>query len=369
MTARAEIDAAAIRHNVEALGACAPGSQRCAVVKADGYGHGAAVVAAAAIDGGATWLGVATPGEAAALASDVDASVPVLLLSEPDGEALRVAWPRRPAGLRCTVATPDGIAVVESLVGDGDPMPVHVLVDTGMHRAGCDPSDASALLDRVVGSSALRLEGVWSHFAVADDPDDPFTAIQTRRFDDCLETLGEAGHRPPIQHLCNSAGAIAHPDAHRDLVRLGIAMYGIAPSAALAGRVDLRPALRLTATVVGVRSVDAGESVSYGRHWYADRPTRVATIDIGYADGIRRSSPAADVEVLVRGRRAPMLGVVTMDQTMIAVDGDVTLGDEVVLIGGQGEATITAEEIAGRLGTIGYEIVTGLSPRVQRVAG
>jgi len=367
VTARAEIDLGAIRRNVGRLAALAPAAIACAVVKADGYGHGAVAAAQAALDGGASWLAVATPAEAAELAAaGIDAATPVLLLSEPDPEALVDAWPDRPWGLRTTVASTAGVAALRGLVADETPVPVHLLVDTGMHRMGVAPADAVALADLVRATEGLELEGVWTHFAVADDPANDFTTTQVARFDDTMRKLRRAGHKPALQHLCNSAGAIAHPGAHRDLLRLGIAMYGIAPSPELAGSVRLEPALRLSATVTGLRTVAAGESVAYGRHFFASLPTRVATLDIGYADGIRRSSAAAGVEVLVRGRRAPMLGVVTMDQTMVAVGDDVVLGDESVLIGPQGEERILAEEIAGRLGTIGYEVLTDLGSRVIR---
>ncbi len=367
MTARSEVDLGAVRRNVARLGAAAPAATLCAVVKADGYGHGAAEVAAAAIEGGAGWLAVATPAEATMLAdSGIDRSTPVLLLSEPDPDALRAAWPGRPAGLRPTVATPEGVATLGGLVTARDRVPVHLLLDTGMHRMGAEPSDGPALADQVAATPGLVLEGVWTHFAVADDPEDDFTAVQIARFDDGVAGIAAAGHNGLLHHLCNSAGVLTHPEAHRDLVRVGIAVYGVLPSPDLAGRVELEPALRLCANVTALRTVAAAESVSYGRRFFADRPTRVATIDIGYADGVRRSSPAAGVEVLVRGKRAPMLGVVTMDQTMIGVDDEVALGDEVVLIGAQGNDAIPVEEIAGRLGTIGYEVLTDLGARIIR---
>jgi alanine racemase len=367
VTARAEIDLGAIRRNIGRLGALAPAAAVCAVVKADGYGHGAVAVARAALAGGADWLAVATPAEASALAAaGIGADTPILLLSEPDPDAVADAWADRPQGLRVTVASAAGVAVLRGLVAGARPVPVHVLIDTGMHRMGVAPGDAVALLDLVEATEGLELEGVWTHFAVADDPGDDFTATQIARFDDTMNALRRAGHRPALQHLCNSAGVIAHPRAHRDLLRVGIAIYGVAPSPALSEMVHLEPALRLTATVTGVREVAAGESVAYGRAFFASQPTRVATLDIGYADGIRRSSPAAGVEALVGGRRVPMLGVVTMDQTMVAVGDHVAIGDEAVLIGVQGEESISAEEIAGRLGTIGYEVLTDLGSRVTR---
>lgn len=365
MSATAWIDRAAIARNVATLAARAPGARVCAVVKADGYGHGMATVARASLEGGATWLAVATPDEAVAL-GPVAGTVPVLLLSEPDPDDLAAAWADLPAGCRPTVASASGLATIARLADPAHPTPVHVVVDTGMHRCGVDPAGLATLLGEVAASPAVRLEAVWTHFAVADDPDDPFTGRQIQRFDEAVHAVPRLD--PDVWfHLANSAGVIAHPAAHRDLVRLGIAMYGVAPSAALADAVALEPALRLTAPVIAVRTVDPGESVSYGRRWFATEPTRVATLAIGYADGIRRSSPGHGVEVLIRGRRRPMLGVVTMDQTMVAVDDEVTVGDEAVLIGGQGGERITAEEVADRLGTIGYEVLTDIGGRVRRV--
>ena len=174
-----------------------------------------------------------------------------------------------------------------------------------------------------------------------------------------------------LVHAANSAGLLAHPDARRDLVRVGIAIYGVPPSPELEGAIELQPALELVSRITTVRTVAEGESVSYGRHWWADQPTRVATVAIGYADGIRRDSGSAGVEVLVRGRRCPIVGMVTMDQLMVALDpaieDETAAGDEVVLIGRQGTEQITATEIAGRLGTIAYEVLTSISSRVPRV--
>ena len=184
--------------------------------------------------------------------------------------------------------------------------------------------------------------------------------------------MGQSGLPADVVHAANSAGLLAHPDARRDLVRAGIAIYGVPPSPELEGAIELEPALELVSRVTAVRTVAPGETVSYGRHWRAGEPTRVATVAIGYADGIRRDSGAAGVEVLVRGRRCPIVGAVTMDQLMVAlhpaIADEATLGDEAVLIGRQGSDEITATEVAQRLGTIAYEVLTGISARVPRVA-
>lgn len=370
---------AAIEANAARLAALAPGAALCAVVKAGGYGHGAVAVAAAARAGGASWLAVATTAEAAELSGAVEGDPPVLVLSELDPADAAQAADELPDQVRFTIATPAGvealaIAAAHPSSGSRQPRRVHLKIDTGMHRMGADPGDlapVAAALGRASAAGAVRLEGVWTHLAVADDPADGFTAVQLTRFETALAELGRlgalSGPAPVVTHAANSAGLLAHPRSHREMVRAGIALYGVAPAPALAGRVRLEPALELVSRVTAVRTVDPGESVSYGRSWYAADPTRVATVPVGYADGIRRHSGQAGVEVLIRGRRRPILGTVTMDQLMVAADTVVSVGDEVVLIGVQGSERVTVDEVAERLGTIAYEVLVGLGPRLPRV--
>ena len=367
---------AAIEANAARLAALAPGAAFCAVVKAGGYGHGAVTAAAAARAGGASWLAVATAAEAAELAAAIDGNPPVLVLSELDPDDAAQAAAELPDRVRFTVATPAGVEALtaRSTPAVRQPRRVHLKIDTGMHRMGADPGDLASVADalgRAAAAGAVRLEGVWTHLAVADDPVDGFTAVQLTRFETALAELDRLGAlnaaAPILTHAANSAGLLAHPRSHREMVRAGIALYGVAPAPALAGRVRLEPALDLVSRVTAVRSVAAGESVSYGRSWYAAEPVRVATVPIGYADGIRRHSGAAGVEVLIRGRRRPILGTVTMDQLMVATDDEVAVGDEVVLIGAQGSERVTVDEVAERLGTIAYEVLVGLGPRLPRV--
>ncbi len=365
--ASARIDLSAIRHNVALFAGMATGARICAVVKADGYGHGAAAVAGAAVEAGATWLAVATIEEAIEIAqSDIAGDVPVMILSERPAAELRSGWSELPGSKRLMVASEWGARLIDSLADD--PVPVHIKVDTGMHRVGVAPGDAVALAGLISSLPGLVLEGVCTHFAVADDPDDPFTDIQVQRFDSVLADLAAAGHHLEIVHMANSAAAITRPDTHRDLVRLGISMYGAAALRTRRSPVEVRPAMSLTSSITALHGIEAGESVSYGRRWFAETATTIATLPLGYADGISRSSAATGVEVLIGGRRCPMVGVVTMDQTMVVV-GDTSLadvGDEVVLIGRQGDQEITVDEIAGRLGTIGYEVLVGLGHRMSR---
>lgn len=366
----AHIRPSAIRENLQRLRTFAPESEVCAVVKADGYGHGAVTAATAGLAAGVSWLAVATLEEALALWSGgIEPETPILVLSELAPDDLECAIARTGFGLRLTVGSTEGaLAIAEALAAapSGSSVRAHLKIDTGMHRVGVDPTTAVSVAEQLVSTPGVELEGIWTHLAVADDPSDGFTDEQLARFDRALADLTDHGYRAKIVHAANSAGVIAHPAAHRDLVRIGIAMYGVDPDPALAGRVALRPALELLSRVQAVRTLQPGEGVSYGRRWRADVPTRVATVPVGYADGVRRDSPAAGVEVLIRGRRRSMLGVVTMDQLIVEVDDDVGVGDEVVLIGSQGIETVTANEIAGRLGTIGYEVLTSIGPRIPR---
>ena len=358
----ADVDLAAVRSNITTMLGHA-GTAVCAVVKADAYGHGAAAVAAAAIEGGATWLAVATAHEALAVASAVPDGTPILVLSERPSEELELLAADRPSGLRLTVGSTFGLEFAASL---GAHLPVHLEIDTGMHRMGADPSEAMTLARAIVDAPGLVLEGVWTHMAVADEPADPFTDIQLDRFDRVLADLGESGLRPPLVHAANSAAAIAYPRARGDFVRMGITLYGVPPSKEMEGTIPLAPAMTIRAPVTALRTIDAGETVSYGRRWTATERTRIATVPVGYADGVRRSANRVGMEVLIGGVRRPVVGTVTMDQIMVVVDDDVRIGDEVVVIGSQGGERITVSELAGRLDPIGYEVLTGIGARIER---
>ncbi|MEO6318682.1 MAG: alanine racemase [Acidimicrobiales bacterium] len=363
----AEVSLAAVAANVEILRAvCAP-AEVCAVVKAGGYGHGAAPVASAALEAGATWLAVAQVDEAAGLRA-AGMVAPILLLSEPRlselGEVVA-------AGVAVTAYTPELIRGMAAAARGGPPVPVHLKVDTGMRRVGADPRDLLALASTVAEHPTLSLDAIWTHCAVADDPDDPFTAGQMERFDAAIAAVESAGIEVPMRHAANSAAAIAHPASRYDLVRCGIAVYGIPPSPALADRVALEPALRLATQVSFVKPVAAGEGISYGLRHHVAADTVVATLPIGYADGVFRALGTAGQEVLIGGRRHPMVGTVTMDQLMVDVgpDSGVRAGDEVVLLGAQGSERISPDEWAARLGTIAYEVVCALGARVERRYG
>lgn len=359
-----EIDLDAIRANAATIRTVAAPAAVLAVVKADGYGHGALPVARAVLDAGVTWLGVALVEEGVEL-RDAGIDAPVLVLAEPPASAADVVVD---AGLTPVVYTSEGIEALAKAVATAAraPLGVHLKIDTGMHRVGCAPEAAAGLARTVRDRDELSLAGVLTHLAVADTPDDDgYTRDQLARFELALDALGDP--RPPVVHAANSAAAIRVPESRYDLVRAGIACYGIDPAPALAGAVPLRPALTLKAAVSHVKDVPAGTRVSYGLHYSTERPCRLATVPIGYADGVPRNLGLTGGEVLVRGALRPVAGAVTMDQLVVDCGTDpVEVGDEVVLIGRQGSHEVTANEWAQHLGMIGYEIVCGIGPRVPR---
>jgi len=356
-----EIDLRKVRRNVELLRSLAGDSLFCAVVKADAYGHGSVPIARTAVEAGAQWLAVALIEEAVELRAG-GLEVPILLLSEPrPDEMVEVA---AVTGLRPTLYTPLGI---DACAASAPGLSVHLKVDTGMHRVGTETADATSLVRRAL-DAGLVLEGIYTHFAVADKPYDPFTEQQIRRFDLVLEELASAGVEPEIVHLSNTAGLLTRPDLSRSMVRVGVGVYGVSPSPELSPVCEdfgLTPIGHLRSEVTRTHVVPAGESVSYGRQWLADRPTFIATVPVGYGDGIPRGWWKKG-DVLVRGQRRPIRGVITMDHLMVEVDIDVDIGDEVVLIGFQGSETLTAEEIAIATDTISYEILTSIGNRVSR---
>jgi alanine racemase len=358
----AEVDLGAIRHNVSVLCSVAAPAELWAVVKADGYSHGAAQVAGAALDGGASGLCVALVQEGVEL-RDAGFECPILVLSEQPASELGSALNHRLDLTVYSFAQVDAIAAV-----GGSAHPVHLKIDTGMRRVGAAADDALDLAAAIAESPAVRLAGVCTHLALADEPDDPYTALQIEAFDDVVTALAVAGFRAPLVHAANSAATLAIPTTRFGMVRVGIAIYGISPGPAIDQHATaLRPALSLRARVSHVKQVRAGDRISYGLRHRFDGNTTVATLPLGYADGVQRRLFEAGGEVLIGGRRRPIVGVVTMDQVMVDCGDDpVSIGDEAVLIGDQGAESITATEWADRLGSIAYEVVCGISARVER---
>ena len=363
----AEVSAAAIEHNVRVLAQDVTSAwpvQVWVVVKANGYGHGALTAARAAVAGGASGLCVALVSEAAQLrAAGIDA--PILVLTEQPHDDLPDAVR---LGLRLAVYRPEYLAAIEA--AGGTDVPVHLKLDTGMQRVGARPDDAVAMADAITASPATVLEGVFTHLAAADEPDHPSNREQLDRFDAALDALSAAGHRPTLVHAANSAGAIVYPRARYSMVRPGIAVYGISPGPevdATVAELGLQPALSLRARVSFVKRVTGGSRISYGLRHTFSRDTTVATVPIGYADGVPRRLFSMGGEVLLGGVRRRIVGVVTMDQLMVDCGDDhVEVGDEVVLIGSQGQHHVTASEWGELLGTIGYEVVCAISSRVER---
>ncbi|WP_273888600.1 alanine racemase [Rubrobacter naiadicus] len=344
----AEIDLEAIRRNVRTLRRRAAGARLMAVVKADAYGHGALPVARAALEAGADSLAVATLAEGAELRGG-GVRAPVLVFGNLLPGELKEAGRLR---LEVTVHSLAGARLVASLPG----LRAHLEVDTGMNRWGVGPEEAGEAR-RVLGE---RLVGVYTHLSCADS-DPEFTREQLRRFD---RVLGAHPFGGVLVHAANSAGTLWYPQARYDRVRPGVALYGLHPrgDAGDPADEDLRPALTLKSYVAGIRRLRAGECVSYGATFRAERTMWVATVPVGYADGYRRALSGRGV-ALIRGRRRRLLGRVTMDACVFEADGGVEVGDEVVLLGEQGEERVGAEELGRLGGTINYEVTTGLNPR------
>ncbi len=356
----AEVDLDAIRHNARAMKP--DGVELMAVVKADGYGHGAVQAARAALEAGATWLGVALIEEAVEL-RDEGLDTPILVLSEvPRGAEEGLVQ----AAVSASLYTERGLsALVAAGEATGIAPRVHVKADTGMHRAGAYPPERAVDLARRAGEAGFVVEGLWTHFARSED--DPVTTKrQLDAFLDVCRQAESAGVRPRYRHAANSGAVILHPETHLDLVRVGVALYGLSPAPGLGERAGLRPAMAWRSAVSMVRRLPAGEAVSYGHTYRLERDSTVATVPVGYADGYRRGL-SSRADVLIGGRRHRVAGTVTMDQIVVDCgDADVHEGDEVVLLGPQGQERITAAELAELLDTIEYEIACGVGARVPR---
>ncbi|HEY4096600.1 MAG TPA: alanine racemase [Baekduia sp.] len=361
--ALARVNLAAIERNVARLARDAGGAAVCAVVKADGYGHGMVASAQAALRGGATWLAVATALEARDLRAGVGGDVPILLLGALSDEELPIALE---AGADLSVWT---IEMVEALVAAQRPVRVHVKLDSGLGRLGTrDPEQADAVAEAVAAAEQLELVGAWTHFATADERGDAFMGEQLARFRAWAEPL-RARHPGLLLHTANSAATLRDPATHFDLVRPGVAIYGLDPFGEDPAERELEPALELVSYVAAVKACAAGESAGYGRRFVASRDTLLATVPLGYGDGYRRGL-TNQAAALLHGRRIPLVGTVSMDNVTFDVGAaglGAKLGDDVVLIGAQGGERVTAEDVAGWLGTINYEVTCGISARVPRL--
>ncbi|MFE3990830.1 alanine racemase [Streptomyces goshikiensis] len=366
----AEIDLDAVRGNVRALRERAPRAKVMAVVKADGYGHGAVPCARAALDAGAAWIGTATPQEALALrAAGIDA--PLMCWLWTPGGPWREAVE---AGIDVSVSALWALDEVRAAArAAGRTARIQLKADTGLGRAGCQPADWAELVGAAVAAQAegtVRVTGLWSHFACADEPGHPSVPLQLAAFRDMLAYAEKEGVEPEVRHIANSPATLTLPESHFDLVRCGLAVYGVSPAPELGtpAELGLRPAMTLKASVALVKAVPAGHGVSYGHHHVTAADTRLALIPAGYADGVPRHASGRG-PVLVGGKVRTVAGRVAMDQFVVDLgpDDPVEAGDEAVLFGPGDGGEPTAEDWARAADTIAYEIVTRIGGRVPRV--
>ncbi|MFB6791346.1 alanine racemase [Streptomyces olivaceus] len=373
LRARAEIDLAALRANVRVLRERAPGAALMAVVKADGYGHGAIPCARAAVEAGASWLGTATPQEALALRAGAGLPDDVRIMCwlwTPGGPWREAVEARLDVSVSGMWAMAEVTAAARAA---GMPARVQLKADTGLGRGGCQPgADWEELVGaalRAEGEGLLRVTGLWSHFARADEPGHPSIAAQLTRFREMTARAEQRGLRPDVRHIANSPATLTLPDAHFDLVRPGIAMYGVSPSPETGTSADfgLRPVMTLAASLALVKQVPGGHGVSYGHHYTTPGETTLGLVPLGYADGVPRHASSTG-PVLVDGKWRTVAGRIAMDQFVVDLGGDrPEPGAEAVLFGPGDRGEPTAEDWAQAAGTIAYEIVTRIGSRVPRV--
>ncbi len=356
-----------LTHNLRLLQRAAGGRALWPVVKANAYGHGAQIVARRLVSLGCRTLGVADVSEAAALAgAGIDASCVVFSATLPEHAEALAAYRCEP--VLCTLEMAE--ALDRAARKTGRRLAVHVKVDTGMGRIGIRPEEAPAFFERLRAFPALRTKGLMSHFARADEADKGSALEQIARFREVIEATRACAVE--LRHMANSAALLDLPDSHFDAVRPGIALYGLAPSGEIANPLvrELRPALEWKTRIVFLKEVAAATGLSYGHAFRTERASLIATLPVGYADGLNRRL-SGNLDMLVRGVRCPQVGRITMDMTLLdvsALRGSVALGDEVSLIGRQGAEEIGAAELAQKLGTIHYEVLSAIASRVPREA-
>ncbi|BAC08012.1 alanine racemase [Thermosynechococcus vestitus BP-1] len=362
-----EIDLAALAANTRSLRQwLAPTTELLAVVKADAYGHGALTVAQTVLAHGATWLGVATIPEGIAL-RQAGITAPILVLGSvnlPVQVQMMAQWQLQP-----TLSTPKQ-ALIFSDYADRlrEPLDVHLMIDTGMSRLGCPWQDAVGFVQFVQRLPHLRIQGIYSHFASADDPDASLMRQQQAYFEQVWEQISALGLGPVRRHMANSAATLANRSSHYDMVRIGLSLYGVYPASHLRGVVPLRPVMQVRSRITLLKEIPAGTGISYGHQFIAPQPMKIAVVGIGYADGVPRLL-SNKLEVLVQGKRLRQVGAITMDQLMIDVsdmDG-LQEGDVVTLLGEDGGDCLTVETWAEALGTITWEILCGFKNRLPRI--
>lgn len=356
-----EIDQGAITNNLLKIQAMTS-TAVMAVVKANGYGHGITQVATAAESVGARYCGVARVEEALELRRN-GIAIPILVLGYTPDERFQEAISKQ---ISLTLFQPEQIETLATTFGNTHKQStVHVKVDSGMSRLGATPAEAYTLVQRLSKMEGVFLEGIFTHYACADDPSLPVTHNQEKDFFDLLSELDTSGSRPPLVHAANSAAALTRPSSRLDMVRIGIALYGMAPSKMVPLPDELKPSLEWKAQLSAVSSLPPGKGISYGHEYVTTRHERIGIIPVGYGDGYRRINGN---EVLIQGRRAAVVGRVCMDQVIVQLDEfpEAQVGDEVVLLGRQGSEQILADQLAETWGTINYEVTCGVSARVPR---
>ena len=360
----AEIDLGAIAHNIGEIRKVIPASTKfMAVVKANAYGHGAVDVSKAAIGAGADYLSVASLKEAMEL-REAGISSPLLILSESLPEEAETIVKAEITQTVYTLRLAEALSKTASSLKKTSK--VHIKIDTGMGRIGATPEEGKSILEKIKKLQNIEVEGVFTHFAKADDREDKYTERQLSSFKQFIRDIESKRNFIPLKHAANSAATLYHPDTHLDMVRIGLAMYGIYPRSNNV-KVSLKPALSFKTRIMYLKVVPAGASLSYGCTYKTAKETQIATLPVGYADGYSMVL-SNRAEVLIRGRRYPVVGRVCMDMFLVDVGEDaVETGDEVVLIGSQGRENISADDIARLEGSISYEVVCGIGKRVERV--
>ena len=365
-----EIDLVALSNNVQQLRKLiSEHTDLMAVVKADAYGHGSVTVAQIALQSGASWLGVATVPEGIQL-REAGITAPILILGAT--HTLEQIHAIAHWKLQATICSPKQALVFSETLGSinyPSSIPVHIKLDTGMSRLGTNWESAGDFVQLVQSLPHLEIASIYSHLATADSPDPTVMQIQHQRYQQAIVKIKEMGIEPPCLHLANSAATLSDHNLHYDMVRVGIAIYGLYPATYLQESLDLQPVLQVKARVTQVKTIPAGTGVSYGHKFIAPKELRIAIVSIGYADGVPRNL-SNKMQVLVRGRRVQQIGAITMDQLILDISDlpDIQEGEIVTLIGQQGKDKISADEWANELNTISCEIICGFKHRLPRVA-
>ena len=359
-----EIDLNALAHNVRQIKSIlSPQAALMAVVKADGYGHGAVIVAQTALQHGATWLAVATLAEGIEL-RQAGINAPILLLGAINSTAeinMIAQWQ-----LQATICNPQQALIFSDTLNRS--LPVHLKLDTGMSRLGTNWQNALEFVSLVCQLPNLEIAGIYSHFATADDPDKTIMNLQHQRFQEAIAQIKAQGIIPPRLHMANSAATLQDPALHYDLVRVGLAIYGLYPASHLKNPVDLKPVLQVKARVTQVKKIPQGTGISYGYQYICDRDMMIAVVGIGYADGVARNL-SNRLQAIIRGQLVSQIGAITMDQLILDVShlDNLQPGEIVTLLGQEGGHIITADDWANILDTISWEILCGFKHRLPRV--